>query len=55
MGGCTRKIQLAGNKAIITGADEDGKKWKVTGELKSDSIIVDFTPKGGPKDVEPST
>jgi len=50
--GCTRKIQLAGNKAIITGADEDGKKWKVTGELKSDSIIVDFTPKGGPKDVE---
>jgi hypothetical protein len=50
--GCQRKIALAGNKAIITGADEDGKKWKVKGELKGNSIIVDFTPKGGPAGVE---
>jgi len=32
--------------------DEDGKKWKVTGELVGNSIIIDFTPKGGPKGVE---
>merc|ERR1719313_387814 len=50
--GCTRKIQLSGKKAFITGADEDGKKWKVTGEIKGDSLVIDFTPKGGPKDVE---
>jgi hypothetical protein len=50
--GCKRKIQLAGTKAIITGADEDGKPWKVTGQLEGNSIIVDFTPKGGPKGVE---
>merc|ERR1719316_1634465 len=50
--GCTRKIAVNGSKAFISGADEDGKKWKVTGEVKGKSIIVDFTPKGGPKDVE---
>jgi hypothetical protein len=50
--GCTRKIALSGSTAIITGADEDGKKWKVKGELKGNSIIVDFTPKGGPAGVE---
>jgi hypothetical protein len=50
--GCTRKIAVNGSKAFISGADEDGKKWKVTGEVKGKSIIVDFTPKGGPADVE---
>merc|ERR1712078_67650 len=50
--GCTRKIAVNGSKAFISGADEDGKKWKVTGEVKGKSIIVDFTPKGGPKDIE---
>merc|ERR1719387_1006825 len=50
--GCTRKIALSGGKAFITGADEDGKKWKVTGELVGNSIVVDFTPKGGPAGVE---
>merc|ERR1719380_60053 len=50
--GCTRKIAVNGSKAFISGADEDGKKWRVTGEVQGKSIIVDFTPKGGPKDIE---
>merc|ERR1719359_2066243 len=50
--GCTRKIAVNGSKAFISGADEDGKKFKVTGEVKGKSTIVDFTPKGGPADVE---
>jgi len=47
-----RKISLVGTNAIVNGADEDGKPWKVKGVLKGNSIIFDFTPKGGPKDVE---
>jgi hypothetical protein len=50
--GCQRKIQLSGSQAIITGADEDGVKWKVKGQIQGNSIFVDFTPKGGPKNVE---
>lgn len=49
--GCTRKIAIAGNKAIITGADEDQKPWKVVGLIDGNDIIIDFSPKGGPKDV----
>jgi hypothetical protein len=50
--GCTRKIQLSGNTAFISGADEDGKPWKVKGQIQGNSIFVDFTPKGGPSGVE---
>ena len=50
--GCTRKIVLQGNTAIITGADEDGKAWKVKGIVDGTTINVDFTPKGGPAGVE---
>merc|ERR1719261_2040348 len=33
-------------------ADEDKKPWKVFGKRKnSDTLIVDFTPKGGPAEV----
>ena len=49
--GCTRKIVLQGSKAIITGADEDGKPWKVAAVPQGDKILVDFSPKGGPADV----
>ena len=49
--GCKRKIQLAGNKAFITGADEDGKPWKVKGVYSGKGMLIDFTAKGGPKDV----
>jgi len=47
-----RKITLQGKSAIVNGADEDGKPWKVRGTVQGNSIIFDFTPKGGPKDVE---
>jgi len=47
-----RKITLQGKSAIVNGADEDGKPWKVRGTVNGNSIIFDFTPKGGPKDVE---
>ena len=49
--GCVRRILLSGSTAIITGADEDGKPWKVKGQVQGRSILVDFTAKGGPKDV----
>ena len=50
--GCTRKIVVQGKTAFISGADEDGKPWKVKGAVDGNSIIVDFTPKGGPSGVE---
>ena len=49
--GCPRKLVLAGASAIVTGADEDGKPWKVKGLVKGARVLLDFTPKGGPKDV----
>ena len=49
--GCTRRITLAGRNAIITGADEDGKPWKVAAVPQGDKILADFSPKGGPADV----
>ena len=50
--GCTRKVVVQGGTAIITGADEDGVAWKVKGKVTGRTIAVDFTSKGGPKDVE---
>eukprot|EP00965_Chrysotila_dentata_P247551 6207811-Pleurochrysis_carterae.AAC.2 len=49
--GCPRKVRLAGSSVIVTGADEDGKGWKVRGEAYGNKILLDFTPKGGPADV----
>merc|ERR1719353_2754466 len=50
--GCKRTVTTVGtNKVVIDGADEDGKKWTVRGTYEGKSITVDFTPKGGPKDV----
>jgi len=50
--GCTRKIQLSAKQAFIAGADEDGKPWKAVGTINGDDIIIDFSAKGGPKDVK---
>jgi len=51
--GCKRKITLSGtNKATIYGADEDGVPWKLKADVSGKSILIDFSPKGGPKDVE---
>merc|ERR1719261_228488 len=49
----TRAIEYAGGRDYqISGADEDKKPWKVFGKRKnSDTLIVDFTPKGGPAEV----
>merc|ERR1719201_46503 len=49
--GCFRKVVVQGGAAIITGADEDGKPWKVRGKVEGATILVDFSSKGGPKDV----
>ena len=49
----TRTIKYAGGRDYqISGADEDKKPWKVFGKRKnSATLIVDFTPKGGPAEV----
>tara|TARA_B110000046_G_C12617830_1_gene243524 strand:+ start:128 stop:415 length:288 start_codon:yes stop_codon:yes gene_type:complete len=49
--GQKRKVILQGSTAIITGADEDGKPWKVKGVYSGKGMLIDFTAKGGPKDV----
>lgn len=50
--GCTRKLVLAGKQVIITGTDEvGGKAWKVKGEPYGRALILDFSSKGGPKQV----
>ena len=51
--GCERTIAyIGGRDLLISGADEDKKPWKVIGTRKnSDTLVVDFTPKGGPAGV----
>ena len=49
--GCTRRVSLQGSNVLISGADEDGKPWRVSGKYKGKLVLIDFTPKGGPKDV----
>ena len=49
--GCKRKILLQGGGAIITGVDEDKKKFKLTADVSGKAIYIDFSPKGGPKNV----
>ena len=36
---------------ICTGADEDGKPWRVKGQVGGSRLLIDFSPKGGPTDV----
>lgn len=54
---CLRAIEVVGGKnAKISGtdgtpgcpADGSGKGWNLVGKVQGDSILVDFTPKGGP-------
>jgi hypothetical protein len=50
--GCFRKLTTIGtNKVLVEGADEDGKKWTVRGTSEGKVVTLDFTPKGGPKDI----
>jgi hypothetical protein len=58
---CLREVQVVSpNKADVTGTDGtpgcppdgSGRKWALTGLIDDDSILIDFTPKGGPKDLK---
>ncbi|KAL3804638.1 hypothetical protein HJC23_008453 [Cyclotella cryptica] len=61
---CPRLIAMEGSKALITGADGnpncvggEGNPWRLVGRIDeskgndADEIFVDFSPKGGPKDL----
>ena len=50
--GCKRTIEEDGTTAIISGTDTPGGEiWTVTGSVHGDTIVVDFSPKGGPQDL----
>lgn len=57
---CLRRVEVIGQKAAVSGtdgnpgcpADGSGKKWNLVGSVKEDKIFVDFSPKGGPMDLE---
>jgi len=53
---CQRVVEVKGSEAFLKGTDGNpgcppdgsGKAWKLTGKVDGDTILVDFTPKGGP-------
>jgi hypothetical protein len=58
---CKRDVQVVStSKADVTGTDGtpgcppdgSGRKWALTGIIDGDTILIDFTPKGGPKDLK---
>jgi hypothetical protein len=59
---CLREItQVTGSAAAtVSGTDGtpgcppdgSGKAWNLVGKVEGDNILVDFTPKGGPKDLK---
>jgi len=50
---CRRVIKPEGSGIVITGTDEiDGPQWKVYGKVEGDKVVIDFSPKGGPSEVE---
>jgi len=63
---CKRSIEVQGgtDAIVVSGTDGDpasgyagcppdgsGVAWQVNGSLHQDAIVVDFSPKGGPKDL----
>jgi hypothetical protein len=56
---CLRVVEVKGNVAMISGTDGSpacppdgaGKAWNLQGKINGDEIFIDFTPKGGPKDM----
>mmetsp|Transcript_7605 Transcript_7605/g.9377 ORF Transcript_7605/g.9377 Transcript_7605/m.9377 type:complete len:160 (+) Transcript_7605:69-548(+) len=57
--GCARLVFVDGNTALVSGIDGspgcesgEGRPWKLTGSISGDNIFVDFSPKGGPKDLK---
>ena len=57
---CLRIVSVDGTRASLKGtdgnpgcpADGSGNSWTLTGKVDGDSIFVDFSPKGGPKDLK---
>eukprot|EP00543_Licmophora_paradoxa_P004296 CAMPEP_0202457764 /NCGR_PEP_ID=MMETSP1360-20130828/14692_1 /ASSEMBLY_ACC=CAM_ASM_000848 /TAXON_ID=515479 /ORGANISM="Licmophora paradoxa, Strain CCMP2313" /LENGTH=142 /DNA_ID=CAMNT_0049077925 /DNA_START=7 /DNA_END=435 /DNA_ORIENTATION=- len=57
---CLREIVMDGKEAKISGTDGtpgcpvdgSGKQWALSGKVAGDEILVDFSPKGGPKDLK---
>ncbi|KAG7362957.1 hypothetical protein IV203_026321 [Nitzschia inconspicua] len=57
---CKRQVNVLGQTAYVSGtdgtpgcpADGSGNPWKLVGKVSGDNIFVDFSPKGGPKDLE---
>merc|ERR1719409_2471765 len=49
--GMARNIITQGSSVFISGADEDGSKFKLTGKLSGRFLVADFSPKGGPSDL----
>lgn len=58
---CKREVQVVSPKlADVTGTDGtpgcppdgSGRKWSLIGKIDGDSLLIDFTPKGGPKDLK---
>lgn len=57
---CKRQVNVLGQTAYVTGtdgtpgcpADGSGRPWKLVGKVNGDDIFVDFSPKGGPMDLE---
>ena len=47
-----RKVTVKGNDVTLVGTDsKDGKQWVLQAKEDSGTIFVDFSPKGGPKDL----
>jgi hypothetical protein len=58
---CLREIYATGPKTVVVRgtdgnpgcpADGAGKKWELRGKIKADTILVDFSPKGGPSNLK---
>lgn len=57
---CLRQVEVVGTKAAVSGTDGNpgcpvdgsGKVWNLVGLVQDDKIFVDFSPKGGPKDLQ---
>ena len=50
--GMLRKVSKSGKFLFITGTDEDGSKFKLSGSIEGRVLTVDFSPKGGPAALE---
>lgn len=57
---CKRNIVVNGDSINLSGTDGnpgcpangDGREWGLSGKVSGDDIFVDFSPKGGPKDLK---